>query len=719
MPDIDAVHSLIDTAALLTFGEGEIVPIKRTVSTLALAVGGLSEAKADNLDYDDATGYLYLKSGNNVLNYVEISGGGGTSVKVGDVTNPAIALNKNSVTLTWGDPDDVVISGVTLAAWGGTRLVRKAGSAPNDKNDGTVVVDNKTRNAYATNGYVDSGLEYGTTYFYRWFPYTDGNKFTDGSSLNATPTREIIANIPAQSGTLTYDGTAQTPTWANYDADKMTLSVAAQTDAGTYTAEFTPNNGYCWSDSSITAKTVNWMIEKATLTKPEQSGTLTYNGNTQTASWDNNYDSSLMTVSDDTGINAGSYEATFAIIDKDNYEWSNGTTTDRTSDWIINKATGSVSVSSASVSLNTSQLYADITVSQIGDGALSVQSSNTSVATVNSIVNNAFRITGVDSGSCTVTVTAASTTNYTEATATISVTASFVDSVLNNNSWSVISDISAAGKGSTYWNVGDTKEVVLNGTIGTLTLSNKSLWVFILGFDHNASVEGNGITFGTFKDAQNGGNDVCLVDDAYGTNAGNSGAKKFALNHWGSSSSPYNTNYGGWKGCDARYDILGSTDTAPSGYGSTPTTSRVGYDASSTCATNPVSNTFMSALPSDLRAVMKPMTKYTDNKGNSSNVAANVTASVDYLPLLAEFEMQGARSYANEYERNSQAQYSYYANGNSKIKKRFDGDKSAVIWWCRSALPSTASSFCRVHTDGSAYSTASRYSLGLAPAFKV
>ena len=717
MPNNNAEqHSLIDTAALLTFGEGEIVPIKRTVSTLALAVEGLSETKADGFSYDGTT--LSLLSGETVLDSVEISGGGG-GVSIGDVTDTYISASKNVVTLKWGDPDDVVISGVTLAAWGGTKVVRKAGSAPGNKNDGTLVVDNKTRNAYKTTGYTDSGLEYGTTYFYRFFPYTDGNRYTDGSTLNVTPAREIIANVPAQSGSLTYDGTAQTPTWANYDTDKMTLSVTAQTNAGTYTADFTPKDGYCWSDSSITAKTVNWTIGKASLTKPEQSGTLTYNGQLKTASWDANYDSTKMTVSGNTGINAGDYTATFAIIDKDNYQWSDGSTTDKTSTWTIGKATGAVSVSSASVSLNTSQLYADITITQTGDGALSVQSSNTNVATVGTITNNVFRITGVNSGSCTVTVSAAASTNYTAASATVSVSASFVDSVLNNNSWSVISNISAAGTGSTYWNIGDTKEVVLNGTVGTLTLSSKSLWVFILGFNHNSSVEGNGITFGTFKDAQSNGNDVCLVDDKYGTNAGSTGDKKFAMNHWGGSSSPYNTNYGGWKGCDARYDILGSTDTAPSGYGSTPTTSRVGYDASSTTATSPVNNTLMAALPSDLRAVMKPITKYTDNKGNSSNTSANVTASVDYLPLLAEYEVHGARSYANEYEKNSQAQYAYYANGNSKIKKRFDGDKSAVTWWCRSAYSSSAAGFCFVGTGGSAASTTSRCSFGLAPAFKV
>ena len=73
-----------------------------------------------------------------------------------------------------------------------------------------------------------------------------------------------------------------------------------------------------------------------------------------------------------------------------------------------------------------------------------------------------------------------------------------------------------------------------------------------------------------------------------------------------------NTNAGGWKGCDLRYDVLGSTNTNDG-------------DATATTATNPVANTLMAALPSDLRAVMQPMTIYTDNTGGGSDNASYVT----------------------------------------------------------------------------------------------
>lgn len=282
------------------------------------------------------------------------------------------------------------------------------------------------------------------------------------------------------------------------------------------------------------------------------------------------------------------------------------------------------------------------------------------------------------------------------------------DPDVDNNSWEDISRVASAGTAASYWSVGDTKKVHLQGTMGTLSL-NTDLYVFIIGINHR---DVNGITWQGFKTAKTSGKDVCLVDSYYNSSATN-GSKRFNMNHRGG------YNYGGWKGCDLRYDILGSTDTEPSGYSSTPTTSRVGYDASSTTATSPVSNTLMSCLPADLRAVMQPMTIYTDNKGNSSNTSASVTTSVDYLPLLAEYEVQGVRNGANQYEQNNQAQYAYYSAGNSKVKYRHSATSSTSYWWNRSLVASGYLGFCTVYTNGGASSASTQVSSGISPMFLV
>ena len=282
---------------------------------------------------------------------------------------------------------------------------------------------------------------------------------------------------------------------------------------------------------------------------------------------------------------------------------------------------------------------------------------------------------------------------------------------LDGKTWAEISEISAAGTGANYFAVGDCKAVALKGTVGTLEL-DATYYVYILGFNHNSEVEGNGITFGTFKDAASNGKDLCLVDSKYNTSS-TDGTKCFNMSHWG------NTNRGGWSGCDMRYDILGSTDKAPSGYGAQPQTGRTGYNPSATCATTPVANTLMAALPAELRAVMKPMTIYSDNTGGGSDTASYVTVTTDYLPLLAEFEIFGTRSGANSAEQNYQEQYDYFAAGNSKVKYRHSSTGSTAFWWMRSVYSSSSTGFRSVYTNGDSSSYYAFYAYGVAPAFRV
>lgn len=272
----------------------------------------------------------------------------------------------------------------------------------------------------------------------------------------------------------------------------------------------------------------------------------------------------------------------------------------------------------------------------------------------------------------------------------------FISNVLNDNPWSGISENSA--NGANYWSVGDRKEVYLNGTVGTLAL-NETYCVYILGFNHNSTVEGNGIHFGGFKTALSGGTDICLVDSKYISNSTN-GGKYFNMNH------SSDTNAGGWKGCDLRYDILGSVN------------SKGAQNAATTTATSPVSNTLMAALPSDLRTVMQPMTKYSDNTGGGNDTASYVTATVDYLPLLAEYEIFGTRSGANSAEKNYQTQYTYFINGNSKVKYKHNDTATPAAWWERSVYSGGAAYFCRV-VSGGAGDGAACFSNGISPAFKV
>ena len=675
--------------------------------------------------------------------------GGGGGLALAAVSNITTLTSSGKVYIKWTDPDDLVVAESTLASWGGTLLVRKAGSMPTSRRDGTVVIDSTTRNQYSNAYFCDSGLSDGTTYYYKFFPYTTTGTYTDSEDdeFSATPTAQvagidswnvtsIVASEEAGNGkmtikwsdpaaTITSDGVTLA-TWASttvvvkegsYATDKddsdavytlkvttrnqyanTPLTVTGLTNGTTYYISFFPET----TDGGVNASTTQrdtGVANRITIDNvPSQSGSLTYNGGAQSPTW-SNYNTTYMTIGGTTsGTNAGSYSATFTPTT--DYRWSDGTTTAKTVSWSIGKATGTLTVSPNSIELSPSNLSDTFTIGGNHDGTISVVSNNTGIATV-SRSGNTVTVNNVNqtTGNTTITVSCTAGTNYTAPSSqSVTVEAKFVSSVLNENDWSVIKSVADASQGANYWAVGDRKAVTVNGTVGTQAI-NGTYYVYILGFDHNSSREGTGITFGTFKTALSGGTDICLVDSHY-NDYSTGGQKWFNMNH------SSNTNSGGWKGCDLRYDVLGSTNSNNN-------------DAGTTTATSPVSGTLMAALPSDLRAVMKPMNIYTDNTGGGSNTASYVTKSVDYLPLLAEYEIFGTRSYANSAEQNYQAQYQYYKNGNSKVKYRHSSTSSTAYWWERSPQYGNSGTFCGVIASGNADGSSARFSIGLAPAFRV
>lgn len=252
---------------------------------------------------------------------------------------------------------------------------------------------------------------------------------------------------------------------------------------------------------------------------------------------------------------------------------------------------------------------------------------------------------------------------------------------LNDTSWEEISEISTAGTAQNYWSVGDRKQVTLNGTMSRLSLSNYSTYAFILGFNHNSSREGNNrIHFQIGKTALSGGTDICLV-------SGYNDDSDFYMN-------TSSTNAGGWEDSYMRNNILGTSKTSYSGK-------------------------FIGVLPSALRNVLKSVTKYTDNTGNSSTSSSAVTATTDYAFLLSEYEVFGSCSYANSNEANRQQQYAYYAAGNSKIKYNHSSTGSAIAWWLRSPRRSNSTYFVCVNGNGSVGSGNASFSYGVAPGFCV
>ena len=128
---------------------------------------------------------------------------------------------------------------------------------------------------------------------------------------------------------------------------------------------------------------------------------------------------------------------------------------------------------------------------------------------------------------------------------------SSVSPILDENDWTTIREVSDAGQGSNYWSIGDRKAVTLNGTVGKLSLSNVTTYAFIIGFNHNASVEGaNRIHFQLAKTALSGGTDVALCDSKYSSGVSETGY--FSINRKA-------TNSGGWNSSQMRTNICGTS----------------------------------------------------------------------------------------------------------------------------------------------------------------
>src|SRR5699024_2749105 len=104
-----------------------------------------------------------------------------------------------------------------------------------------------------------------------------------------------------------------------------------------------------------------------------------------------------------------------------------------------------------------------------------------------------------------------------------------------------------------------------------------------------------------------------------------------------------NDNSGGWAASDMRKNKLGgrTTDSKDS----------------------PESGTFMSILPSDLRAVLRSVSKYTFNDSTPSKTS-------DYIFLYALYEVLGEPyEFGASNEVTYLEQYEYYKSGNSVIHK--------------------------------------------------
>ena len=270
-----------------------------------------------------------------------------------------------------------------------------------------------------------------------------------------------LVYTPAQEGELIYDGTAQSPSWTNYDPNYLQIGGTYEgIYATTYFATFKPINGAKWWDTHTTESIrIPWRISPAeghidlqygvlVLTAdnptatieysnntgevyvrsenpevvtaelgsnntiivtrvanvygyynvvigveysgdylqheetvqvavnydpsviidavPTQSGTLRYNENEQTPSWDN-FNSGVLDIEVTPEIYPGTYTATFTP--KSDCKWWDGTKGGKTATWTILKGLSKITVSQNTVVLNNRNPDAEVTYTYTRNGA--------------------------------------------------------------------------------------------------------------------------------------------------------------------------------------------------------------------------------------------------------------------------------------------------------------------------------------------------------------
>ena len=447
--------------------------------------------------------------------------------------------------------------------------------------------------------------------------------------------KAAIAIPTAEDTELDYTGASQHPEWENYDPDKITIGGdTAATDEGEYQTTFTPKENYQWTDSTTETKTISWSIKAGQISVPTVSGTLTYNGTSQSPVW-SGYDTTKMTIGGQTaGVNAGAYTATFTP--KTNYEWTDGTKAAKEVVWNIGKAVPVLTVSPTSVELTSDSDTKTSAVTYNGDGTLSVQSQSSGIATA-TISGTTVTIKGVSTGDTTVTVNASAGANYQAKSASISVSADIgpVGVSFATDSWETIAAVSEAGLASQYYNLGDTKDITLSG-IGTMTLE-------IADFDHDY--------LSASTSAQKAGISLITKDLLYDT---------YTMN-------PSNTNSGGFPNSGLQMELTMS-----------------------------LAGTF----PTDLWNVIKPIYKWYGTGNGTTN--GEWHGSRLWIPL--EYEMFGTTTYspATEHTTGNARKYPIFTDNASRIKRLNNGSGAENWYWEASPPASNTTPFCTVSSGGGA-----------------
>ena len=516
----------------------------------------------------------------------------------------------------------------------------------------------------------------------------------------------IVQKPTVTVGTYTYNGNTQGPTITDLDTVNTVVTNATKTAAGTYTLTIALANTstMVWNDLTTADLTYEYTIDKASLTIPTVAGSFTYDDSAKTAtvsSFDTNLITQTGTIS---ATNAGTYYVYFDLVDTSNYEWSDGTTVQKSATWTIAKATQMISASSTSVTLpdGTSD---SITVTISGSqGTLTATPADSTIATA-SVSGSTVTITSPNqkSGSTTISVSAASTDNFNASnTVTITVACNYLaivtfadgtDEQIDAMLEAYYNDeITWAEMG---WAVGDTRIIHLNSYAApnpnsSTTISAQNIAVTIVDHDHH-----------TLATAINGHTKACIsvqFREALGSTSYNGQDGTIYVN----GDSSYDMTFTKWSSLYMR-TFINSTLLGAFTYSVNSSGTALGSGTS-------------------FKSMIKPTVHYRHTTYNGTE-SESVTDTL-FLPSYPEIFGTASYSYYVATSPVEGTQLEYYTTASNRIKYANNNGSSsgtAIYWWEGSASSHYYSSYgynwCYVYTDGSAHYNYGNYAFGLAPAF--
>lgn len=227
------------------------------------------------------------------------------------------------------------------------------------------------------------------------------------------------------------------------------------------------------------------------------------------------------------------------------------------------------------------------------------------------------------------------------------------------------------GVAANLWSVGDVTCAIHINSNSTYAIPEiNGLCAFIIGFDHNSSLEGSGVTFqfGKFPSSE------------YTLGLNGSSSNSVTIFKMNSTA----TNIGGWESSTMR------TLACPA---------------------------FLASLPQEWQDIIVPTTKYTNNVGGESSLSSHVTATQDRIFILAPFEVGDNSMGCLLSEGDYQEVYDYYKNVSYYGVRSVSNTDTWIYPWTRSPSMSSSTNFCRAITG--TYSTKASISCGFCPAFRV